>query len=417
MNGDTSNHGRQAASQILGLESDDDEYIDDEPAHTSDVLHQLLQEEEERQYAGEERTHQEEEEMCNLCCAALGLIADDMTDIEALLEPDEVFLKEMGAAESQYIQDTFSDFNLPPLNLPDVASRPLGMGNITSAMLDFSALVGMHHQHQTDYAARSVRTRDTPAHVDEGLSSGDEPDARTQKVKIKKQIVERLWEQRAKEQACTQTTGCDCAFRWVTTNTTGSTSGNNTEAGNSANAAAVASVAARRALLHHKEAFRKTDSLCLDDLIAARISQFRPLQQDDFVFVYTDFGVMVGQVVTIYAKTAGKNGKHASVVDAANVVAISNVAVQLFQELLGSQFTAIPHMMVAWQAKRFALLPSQALLSLLSSGSPAKTDNRALELQIEDLPCFRSLRQGEKKLSEAMKLLKGRKFQPEELDE
>jgi len=109
-------------------------------------------------------------------------------------------------------------------------------------------------------------------------------------------------------------------------------------------------------------------------------------------------------VITFYLKTGGKNGKHTSISKSSNISTVSNVAVQLFEFMHGRQFCHMPEETSCLQTWQFALLPSLAFLTLLSSSLKIHAGSGTLELTQEDSNWFNALDKGSAKFRNAMVL-------------
>ncbi|KAF9009669.1 hypothetical protein BDQ17DRAFT_1348575 [Cyathus striatus] len=93
----------------------------------------------------------------------------------------------------------------------------------------------------------------------------------------------------------------------------------------------------RRLKAHQREsimpaAFRPISEAC--------ITALRPLQVDDFGFVFIDGKLYTGLAITLHSKTAGKYGKHAAVTDSSSIAAISYLGVQVFENTTANHFSA-----------------------------------------------------------------------------
>ncbi|KAF9068118.1 hypothetical protein BDP27DRAFT_1266639, partial [Rhodocollybia butyracea] len=111
--------------------------------------------------------------------------------------------------------------------------------------------------------------------------------------------------------------------------------------------------ASRRAKL-----FREAKVPLLANLINARVSSIRPLRVDDYGIVCIDGELFISKVVALYEKTAGKNGKHASITESSEICAISYLDLQLFERLAhGNQFTSITGSTVLFRTKHFTKIP------------------------------------------------------------
>ena len=111
-------------------------------------------------------------------------------------------------------------------------------------------------------------------------------------------------------------------------------------------------------------------------------------------------------VIAIYSKTGGKNGKHAAVTDASNISATSYLGVQVFEHMHGRLFRDHPDATVTFQTKQFALLTSNAFLSLLSS--TPKAIPTGLELSQKDAEQFMEMLSRENKYMDAMRSFRKR---------
>jgi hypothetical protein len=86
----------------------------------------------------------------------------------------------------------------------------------------------------------------------------------------------------------------------------------------------------------------------------------------------------------LYSKSGGQKGKHAAVIDASRLAAVSHVGLQIFGHRHGRWFTHIPEETAHLQTKRFALLAPQNFLLLLHS--PVPLDNTQLvQVSLNDI--------------------------------
>ncbi|KAH7911513.1 hypothetical protein BJ138DRAFT_1006437, partial [Hygrophoropsis aurantiaca] len=81
-------------------------------------------------------------------------------------------------------------------------------------------------------------------------------------------------------------------------------------------------------------------------------------------------------------KGEGKNGKHAAVSHVDAIAAVSCIAVQVYQHLIGLRFRAIPDATALSQTHQFALLTSTSVFCLFSS--TPKVTPTSLELNAAD---------------------------------
>ncbi|KAH7923631.1 hypothetical protein BV22DRAFT_1196572 [Leucogyrophana mollusca] len=84
---------------------------------------------------------------------------------------------------------------------------------------------------------------------------------------------------------------------------------------------------------------------------------------------------MLGKILTMYTRSGGKNGKHAWTNSITNIMQASYLAVQAFENMVGSQFRAIPQDLAMLQAKQFCLIPPTSFLCALHSAPKANLEN------------------------------------------
>ncbi|KAF8814341.1 hypothetical protein BYT27DRAFT_7082428, partial [Phlegmacium glaucopus] len=113
-------------------------------------------------------------------------------------------------------------------------------------------------------------------------------------------------------------------------------------------------------------------------------------------------------------KTGGKNGRHSDVTDSSNIMAVSYIAVQVFEHQLGAQFCATPHAQPL-PVLHFNHLPPSAFLCALKH-APEMTPS-SLKLSLDDWKLFKEIKDNGKKVLEALKALAGKKKTPEEDEE
>jgi hypothetical protein len=98
----------------------------------------------------------------------------------------------------------------------------------------------------------------------------------------------------------------------------------------------------------------------------------------------------VTPVITLYLKTTAKSRHHSAVPSVANVAAISNVAVQVFQQVHHHIFQQTTIMTAPFRTKHFQILPSTHLLMRLI-GKTVHSQNGNLEIAMDDLQVFKPL--------------------------
>jgi len=150
--------------------------------------------------------------------------------------------------------------------------------------------------------------------------------------------------------------------------------------GNSANAALAASGRAKKDLTKRRTVFKKAavSAASLGHVNEVRILELYPLNLGDHGVVWTPEGIMLGHVVAMYSKTGGQHGKHQSVTTATNIAKLSYIAVQIFEyQSYLRAFTHLPEATSILRAKQFALLSSNAFLSVVNTIKPTPaTDNQ-----------------------------------------
>ncbi|KAH7904198.1 hypothetical protein BJ138DRAFT_1240158 [Hygrophoropsis aurantiaca] len=201
-------------------------------------------------------------------------------------------------------------------------------------------------------------------------------------------------------------TGVERATRWTGSSNRPTTTSSGLPSGNAANAASVAKAAAKKALNRRKAIFKEAGMPLLPVIGEGRITMLRPLVLGDYGVFSTDAGLMIGKVITLYTKGAGKNGKHSAVLQVDTITAISYVGVQLFQQLFRQQFRAIPEATALFQCHQFAHLPSMAFLCVLVQS--LKITPTGFDLNATDLTLFETLKSASAKLTNVVKISRRR---------
>ncbi|KAF7972553.1 hypothetical protein HWV62_17764 [Athelia sp. TMB] len=341
----------------------------------------------------------QELEITRLSCAAMALLNDDMAAVQQLPEDDadEDAADESFAEECQQIMAAMPrrPDQLPEIQTSDSLSRPFGQGTIDTGALDLSALVTLRFKHQTRHAALAVRTR---YEVVENLDADAEQ--RKQENSLKRELIKRFNEILKEQQGQGSSTGQERLARWRTGEPEAAT-------GNVANAAAAATKAAKSALTRRRDIFKTAGISCLTAIGDARINSLRGLQIGDHCLVYLNSVIKVGEVIALYSKGGGKNGKHAAVPDVSNVGAVSYTGMQIFEQMHRQAFRSITSETARFSTNFFQLLPPQNVLTRLV---PAMTKLRhgALEICTEDLKLFSTLSKEVVQVESAMKLFRKR---------
>ncbi|KAJ7273022.1 hypothetical protein C8J57DRAFT_264300 [Mycena rebaudengoi] len=282
---------------------------------------------------------------------------------------------------------------LPALQIASDVSKPFGRGaNSSFEALDFKALVRQRQEHQTRQAAKCARIKDTK--LDDSHTAVAES--------TRRQLLRKFHELLKEDQARAVGSAVEREARWKTAPKT-------PPAGNSANAAAVASAVATKAATRRARLFKdsKLDARHLVLVSNARLTNFRPLKIGSFGIIWTEVGLRVGQVVALYFKGGGKNGKHGAVNEHHNISAFSQIGVQVFEMAHARQFRAIPQATSFLHTHQFRLLPPFTFLSLLSD-TPT-TNAVGLELSAGDAHVFKDLMSATERFNAAVKLSRSRK--------
>ncbi|KAK7035181.1 hypothetical protein R3P38DRAFT_2772186 [Favolaschia claudopus] len=238
----------------------------------------------------------------------------------------------------------------------------------------------------------------------------DSPDSDKAKARSLRQQLIRKFHLALKEEQDTATgTGWERAARWRAPARGGgdSKTTEKTEvAGNSANAALAANAVAKAAAAKRKTVYTKANVPKLPEVIAARVTPLRPISINDFGFIFTRRGLMVGHVFEMYSKGGGKYGKHEPVTDSSNISALSKISVQVYEHGHGAQFRAITTATAVVQTKQFAHVEPFQFVCLLSSHP--KIVPAGIELGLDDINRFKTLLRGSDRFENAMKLFRKR---------
>ena len=105
-------------------------------------------------------------------------------------------------------------------------------------------------------------------------------------------------------------------------------------------------------------------------------------------------------MLTIYAKTGGKGGRHSWVTDSSNIMAVSNIAVQVFEHQFGAQFRDVPHVQTL-HVHHFDLIRPSAFLCALKH-TPEFTQH-GLKISTEDWDLFKKVKDNGKQVLLALK--------------
>ncbi|GLB42721.1 hypothetical protein LshimejAT787_1201700 [Lyophyllum shimeji] len=324
--------------------------------------------------------------------ANIALSIDEQEKISSLPELDAEAVTEAYSDDAARIATTLAQVNadtLPPVNINE-PENPFNYADPSD--IDPQQLPQLRFAHQTKQAASGIRTSKTRQQPRPTISR--EPSLRE---KFAENMVATLKEREEKG----ITAGVDRLVRWTWREPApggreGRIDGTSAPAlasGNSANAAVNATANAKKILKHRMDTIKKFE---LPDVLSeARINSVAPLRVADwssgsgYGFILTlKKKITVCQVLSIYSKTGGSNGRHCYVTDSSNIAAVSNIAVQVFENSVGSQFRSIPHSQVL-HAKRFDFIPSSAFLCTLIN-APVSTEN-GLKLSANDWTVYTEL--------------------------
>ncbi|KAJ7870315.1 hypothetical protein B0H14DRAFT_3440147 [Mycena olivaceomarginata] len=120
-------------------------------------------------------------------------------------------------------------------------------------------------------------------------------------------------------------------------------------------------------------------------------------------------GIYLAQVITLYARGAGVNGKHGLVVDGGkpNINAFSYIGVQLYElDSRSGAFSPVTQQTLHLQTSTFAHLPSIQVLAVVWNPRMAQ---KAAVLSDDDFSFFSKLRATRGNVSTAIKNSKKRK--------
>ncbi|KAJ6618077.1 hypothetical protein B0H10DRAFT_2379381 [Mycena sp. CBHHK59/15] len=334
------------------------------------------------------RSAQVDREFTKLAFATIAISVDDH------MRTDEDLAEEILGDEHITLQETLASVAaaLPPVQLPSEASKPFGRGTNTAfGNLDFKALVRQRKEHQTRQAANCARIKHT--NPDESLPVSEES--------TRRQILRKYHELLKEDQARAVGTAVERKARWGTDP--------KPTAGNAANAAAAASAVATRAATRRTKLFKdaKLTARHLALVTNAGLTHFTQLAVGDFGIVWTELGLRVGKVETLYTKGGGKNGKHGAVTQHHNISAFSYIGVQVFELAHARQFRAIPQATSFLYTHQFRQLPPFTFLCRLT-GKP-DVNAVGLELSPDDANLFKDLNSGINSINTAVKLSKSRK--------
>ncbi|KAF5320335.1 hypothetical protein D9611_011267 [Ephemerocybe angulata] len=344
-----------------------------------------------------------------MAMAGITAMAQDVMQVNEFTETteDEV-VEEILAEEYRHLKEMRA--RLAALKIPDIV-EPTHDNSFTQDLADVNLdpLVDLRRKHQTRQAERGVRTRLTEA-----------SDSSKRNNELKKELRGKFFGFfKMYEDRKGVGTGLERGFRWriaAAGGRTGVVDGEVPEApsaGNSSNAVGAAERSSNQLLSKRQVAF-ETVSIPADirALISdARVDVHSPLQLDDFCLILDDGHVRLAKVITLYQKTAGKNGKHGAITDSSVITAVSYLGVQVFESTRPTYFTGYPLQTRLLRTLHFSqVLSCQVLLRLSKHNIKLHTDKKTLIVDSTTYTRFTDLKKQEANLVAAVKLYKARNF-------
>lgn len=107
----------------------------------------------------------------------------------------------------------------------------------------------------------------------------------------------------------------------------------------------------------------------------------------------------------MYSKSSGKGSRHSAISDSSSITAVSNIAVQVYEHMIGTSFRDTPHAQ-ALRVIRFDFIHSAGFMCTLKS-TPEIT-NEGLKISVEDWNLFKVIEKNKPDVLQAVKLLMGR---------
>ncbi|KAF5341928.1 hypothetical protein D9611_001095 [Ephemerocybe angulata] len=380
----------------------DDDENDDDPTLTRNLVRTDLND--------ISLSAKDEHALEGMAMAGITAMAQDVMQVNEFTETTEdEAIEEILAEEYRHLKAMRA--RLASLKIPDIIepthNKSLAQ-DLTDAYLD--PLVELRRKHQTRQAERGVRTR---------LTDSSDPSKRNNE--LKKELrgkffgILKMYEDRKGVG-----TGLERGFRWrvaAAGGRTGVVDGEVPEepsAGNSSNAVGAAVRSSNQLLLKRQTAF-ETASIPSDlrALISnAGVDVQSPIQLDDFCLVLEDGHVRLAKVITLYQKTAGKNGKHGAITDSSVITAVSYLGVQVFENTRPNYFSMYPRQTALLRTLCFSQIPSSQVLLRLSPKNikPSHPNKNTLVMDSATYTQFADLKKQEAKLVDAVKLYKARNF-------
>ncbi|KAJ3965299.1 hypothetical protein EV361DRAFT_955152 [Lentinula raphanica] len=311
-------------------------------------------------------TSQQWDRLEDLMNAYLAITVDEQMRLQAgpSVELNDEIQDDHTAQDLRALKDCFESLVLETDD-PLVATLTYAIDEPDHDELDLSALISIREQHQTRHAARSVRIQGKQFKTEQPPNDHGAPSS------AKADIFRVYWDEVKKIQTRGITTGRDRLERWQR-NAPGRESNATALTGNAANARAVATNDARKLATKRRQIFLKFIPDMNHILLEGGVSLVKPLNLADWGVVYLEsanevYIAQVYEVLAMYARGGGKNGKHNSMTSATALASLSHIAVQLFESSTGASFRIFPELMNPFSTKGFALLPPQAFLTTLDA--------------------------------------------------
>ncbi|KAK7448059.1 hypothetical protein VKT23_013816 [Stygiomarasmius scandens] len=322
--------------------------------------------------SAEELCTEQKDRLQELVHASIAVQVDEQVRIQSLPEITNEMEDEFIASDQKTINACLADL-LERVQLSDLTDHSIlrstfSIDDPDHTDVNLQLLVSLRESHQTHIAAKAIRTHGKARETATISKSQLSDDSMT------KQILRAFHDELKKGQVRGLTTGHDRQMRWYesapTIDALG-TSVNIAANGNTANTQVVAnrvatSVSAKRRKIILTHGFHIDLNTVL---LEARVTSLAPLKIGSWGFVYMEQSnkVMLCQVVAMYSRTGGKNGKLVSVTRTTSISSVSRVAVQVFERATGNQFRIIPSMTDPFFTKGYLILPSEAFLTTLSA--------------------------------------------------
>ncbi|ETW79466.1 hypothetical protein HETIRDRAFT_321475, partial [Heterobasidion irregulare TC 32-1] len=111
-------------------------------------------------------------------------------------------------------------------------------------------------------------------------------------------------------------------------------------------------------------------------------------------------------VLSIYAKSTGKNSPHSWVTDSSNISAVSYIAAQLFKPFAARQFSSTMRHATGLKVSTFKLIkPSSFLAALLANPTPL---GQNIAISLQDYEYYKALKGKRESIESTIKEIEGR---------